>query len=84
MTAFHDLWLNTKQHHIHDFMAFGIVHGQLWAPAYINKKWRVLTLDLGVARKGAFNVFQLAGDGSNVVPLVKAAFSRKGSEAKRA
>ena len=59
------------------------VKGQLWAPAYIKDRWRVLELDLEVARRGAWNVFSLAGDGTNIMSFVRAAIENGRTEAQK-
>lgn len=73
---FEELWAEAKRYRIEEFKPFAIVGGQLWAPAYIKDKWRVLELDLNVARMGAGQVFALAADANNVVSMVHAAIGR--------
>ena len=77
MPQFEELWAQAKRYRIEAFKPFALVNGQLWAPAYIKNKWRILTLDLDTARQGAGNVFALCGDGGNVVSLVRAAMKRR-------
>lgn len=81
MSPFENEWRENKRLIIGDFAPFGLVGGKLWAPAWIKDRWRVLELDLDVARKGAANVFALAGDGSNVVSLFQAVMRRSDGKA---
>lgn len=76
MVAFEDAWRESKRYRIEEFKPFALVNGQLWAPAYIKNKWRILELDMSVAKNGAGQVFALAGDARNIFSFVHAAASR--------
>lgn len=82
MPQFQELWAGAKHYRIEEFQPFAIVGGQLWAPAYIKEKWRILELDLGVARDGAGQVFALTGS-RNIVSFVHAALKRDKANADR-
>ena len=76
MPQFEELWAQAKRYRIEAFKPFALVNGQLWAPAYIKGKYRILELDMSVARDGAGQVFGLAGDAQNIVSFVHAAMKR--------
>ncbi len=73
---FKELWAQAKRYRIEEFKPFAIVGGKLWAPAYIKGKYRILELDMNVARMGAGQVFALAADAHNIISLVHAAMER--------
>ena len=77
MLQFEEQWRDAKSYRIEAFKPFGRVSGQLWAPAYFNNRWRLLTLDFDVACDGARQVFTLAGDAKNIVSFVQEAMKRR-------
>lgn len=80
VASFEETWAGAKRYRIEQFKPFALVgenRTTLWAPAYIRDRWRILELDLDVAKQGASNVFVLANDAGNIVSFVKAAIARR-------
>lgn len=66
-----------KRYHVEDFRPFYIKEGQLWAPAYIKGRWRVLTAEPAIALKGTGIALGVLCDSGRILPFVRNAVKRR-------